>query len=124
MANKKLDVLIGSQILTMDDSTIVVVKDGVNYTLYIGDYPGDCCGFNEIQTVLNYGKNHADNPIITNITSERDKEGGECKVTFYGDSKVIGTIDAYSSSGSGWKYGACVTVECKALDIDEELSSW
>lgn len=34
MANKNLDVLIGSQILTMDDSTIVVVKDGVNYTLY------------------------------------------------------------------------------------------
>lgn len=130
LTNNNLDVLIGSQILTMTNDKIVVAKDGTNYTLYIGDYSDDCCGFNEIQTVLNYGENRADNPIITNIVREIDNDdrsrydGSSCKVTFYGDSKVIGTIDAYSSSGSGWEYGAYVTVECKALGIDETLSAW
>ena len=126
MTNNNLDVLIGSQILTMTNDKIVVAKDGTNYTLYIGDYSDDYCGFNEIQTVLNYGENRADNPIITDIVREIDNgdDGSSCKVTFYGDSKAIGTIDAYSSSGSGWEYGARVTVECEALGIDETLSSW
>lgn len=126
MTNNNLDVLIGSQILTMTNDKIVVAKDGTNYTLYIRDYSDDCCGFNEIQTVLNYGENRADNPIITNIVREIDNDDrrSSCKVTFYGDSKAIGTIDAYSSSVSVWEYGAYVTVECEALGIDETLSAW
>lgn len=126
MTNNSLDVLIGSQILTMSKDKIIVKKNGVNYTLIVDNHESDWGGFNLIETTLNYGENSSDNPIITKIwrSDEDSGYGSTCTVTFYGGSKVVGVIDTESSSGSGWAYGACVSLECEALGIDELLSSW
>ena len=88
------------------------------------DDSGDCCGFNEIETTLLIDKNST--PIITNTEYINDEEGdGErCILTLLGESKPIAEIDTYSSSGSGWGYGACVKLVCNELNINVMLSSW
>lgn len=119
-----LEKLIGATLEEITEKHIKVKKDDKEYTLDIYDCEGDCCGYNEITAnLLVDGKSK---PVITNITRE-DEEGAEsssCRLTFFGLYKPIATLDTYSSSGSGWAYGACVSIECSALDIDEILSEW
>jgi len=116
--------LIGAKLVSIDIDEIIVEKDGSLYSLAIIDDEGDCCGYNDIDTKLLCEENSR--PVITNIVIENDEEGeGEaCTVTFFGESKPIAEIETYSSSGSGWGYGATVSVRCLALGIDEILSSW
>lgn len=119
--------LIGFQLVGLTEEQILVRSpEGKVYTLFIEDDGGDCCGFNDITTTLKIKRNSKINPIITNVKVDYEEEGeGErCYVTFYGDSKVLGSIDTYSSSGSGWNYGANVTVRCSPLSLLEILSSW
>ena len=121
-----LQALVGFQILFMDEEYIVVAKNKEIFVLTIEDDEGDCCGYNEITTDLIYGAFSKHNPVITKVTIENEEidEGQYCSVCFFGGSKLIGNIDTYSSSGSGWGYGATVTVRCKRLDINDILSSW
>lgn len=124
---KGLEDLVGFQLMDLTDEKILVRSpDGKNYTLFIEDDGGDCCGFNDITTTLKIKRNSKINPIITkvSISNEDEYEGERCYVTFYGDSKTLGTINTYSSSGSGWGYGANVTVCCSPLSLHEILSSW
>jgi hypothetical protein len=124
---KGLKDLVGFQLMDLTDEKILVRSpDGENYTLFIKDDKGDCCGFNDITTTLKIKRNSKTNPIITkvSISNEDEDEGNRCYVTFYGDSKALGAIDTYSSSGSGWIYGANVTVRCDSLSLFEFLSSW
>ena len=66
------------------------------------------------------------NPVITNVeVIDRDDDyGAKGMIAFFGEYKPMAVVDTYSSSGSGWQYGACVWVECDALEINETVSSW
>ena len=59
------------------------------------------------------------------MTEEEDDEDGMSgKLTFFGEYKPMAVVDTYSSSSSGWCYGACVSIHCDVLEINETLSSW
>ena len=118
--------LIGFQIISMDRGYIVVKKNGETFILDIEDDGGGCCGFNSISATLKYNKNSKDNPIITKVTIEKEEDcnGEACSVCFYGDSKIIGEINSYSSSCTGYRYGATVIIRCNKLNIIEILSKW
>lgn len=124
--------LIGSQLISIDDNKIVVQKDNQLYTITICKDYGDCCGYNVVKTTLLVDlEDTKNNPIITNIecggdvSIEGDVIYGDCtKITFFGLDKDLATLEAASYSGSGWEYGACVTLICKELKINETISQW
>lgn len=123
----KLKDLIGYQLVDLNNEQLIVSKNNKEYIIEINEDGGDCCGYNAIETQLFFNKAEKKrNPIITNI--KVDHEEGEdddtCKIAFFGESKKIGLIDAYSSSGSGWQYGATVWLECKTLNINETLTQF
>lgn len=121
-----LEKLIGYQIVEMDDFKIIVKKDNNTYCIEIDDDSGSCCGYNEITTELLYTPNGDTNPIITNISIEDNNEynADSATITFFGEYAPIAKLNSYSSSGSGWVYGATVTLSCKLLDIDEIITSY
>ena len=120
--------LIGYQLVSINDEEIIVRKDGKEFTLCIYEDYGDCCGYNDITTELFISNEELKrNPIITNVEMEEiedEEDGSRGRLTFLGEYNPIASVNSYSSSGSGWSYGACVTVECKMLGIDDTLSSW
>lgn len=121
-----LEKLIGAQILTLNDDSIEVkLGDGI-HTLEIISDDGDCCGFADFTTNLLYSENDFRNPVITNVELEnKDYHDGDSSIiTFYGESKPLATIESEAGSGSGWSYGAFVSLRRKELDIDEDLASW
>lgn len=125
---KSITDLVGCQLVSIDDKNIVVKKGERTYELDIVDQPISCCGYNRINTqLLISGDELERNPIITNVESHTDLVGGyaqSCLVTFFGEAKPLAELSTYSSSGSGWCYGACVTVRCKQLRLEETLSQW
>lgn len=128
------DVLIGMQLIGWNDQEkILTVKDvnGKQYDLVFDDSDeGDCCGYNDFFAELLVSDHDASlNPIITRIEVEKpEKEGSEVcenvKITFFGGAKKIFYINSESGSGSGWCYGACVTVKCEAIGLKEYVTSW
>lgn len=119
--------LIGYQLVSIDDNKIVVRKDNTEYIINIEEDHGDCCGYNDIETKLLISDTELNrNPVITNveITNEEGEWGASGRIAFFGEYKPMAVVDTYSSSGSGWAYGACVWVYCDALEINEEVSSW
>lgn len=120
--------LIGYQLVSIDNEHIVIRKDNSTYVLDILEDEGDCCGYNLIETELLVDETELyRNPVITNVEmteKEDDYDGMGCKLTFFGEYKPLAIVDTYSSSGSGWCYGACVSINCKGLDINEVLSAW
>lgn len=121
-----LEKLIGAQILTVSDESIEVKLDNKVFTLDIISDDGDCCGYSAFTTNMLYSENDSRNPIITNVSlksGESDYDDSSV-ITFYGESKPLATIESEAGSGSGWGYGAFVSLRCKALDIDEDLASW
>lgn len=118
--------LIGAQILSMDEDKIHVKLGDQVHTIEVEAYNGDCCGYADFTTNLLYEEENIRNPIITNVELESngDAYSDSSIVTFYGESKTLATIESDAGSGSGWSYGACVTIRCKTLDIDEDLASW
>lgn len=124
---KMLEKLIGAQILTVSDNSIDVKLGDKVFTLEIISDDGDCCGYAAFTTNLLYSENDLRNPIITNVSidnGESDYDSSSSVITFYGESKPLATIESQAGSGSGWNYGAFVSLTCKALDIDENLASW
>ena len=119
--------LVGYQLVSINDNAIVVRKGDSEYTLQINEDYGDCCGYNEFSTKLLVSEDElARNPIITNVEVENDSSGwgNSAKVTFFGEVKALAELDSFSSSGSGWCYGACVTIVCDKLKLDETITSW
>lgn len=118
--------LVGAQIVSIGESSVIVKLDGQIHTLEILSDDGGCCGYADFKTHLLYSEQDFRNPIITNVEKESKDmyEGDSSVVTFYGESKALATIESDAGSGSGWSYGAYVTLRCKLLDIDEELASW
>lgn len=122
-----LERLIGAQILRINETSIdVKLNDEIHTLEIVSDY-GDCCGYAVFTTNLLYSEEDCRNPIITNVELKNKQDGydGESSViTFYGESKPLATIESEAGSGSGWSYGAFVSLRCKELDIDEDLASW
>lgn len=122
--------LVGYQLISIDASHIVVKKGYKKYVLEIEDECGGCCGFNNINTQLLVSAEELNrNPIITNVTMENEDAddyyyGDAMRVTFFGEAKPLAELCSFSSSGSGWGYGACVTIKCKALRLEEVITSW
>lgn len=121
-----LEKLIGAQIMSVNNDSIDVKLGDNVYTLEIDSDEGGCCGFADFKTNLLYSENDLRNPIITNIEKENEDDdySDSSIITFYGESKALATIESEAGSGSGYYYGAFVTLQCKALDIDENLASW
>ena len=124
----KLKDLIGYKLEKINNNEIVISNENKSYILKFEEDEEDCCGYNELETTLLIDEKNK--PIITNVkyedVSEEDKWGDSeiIKITFFEENKEIANIKSKSSSGSGWCYGACVTVNCKELHIHETISSW
>lgn len=114
--------LVGYQLIDLTDRHIVIGKDNKQYKIEIIDNYGGCCGYNEITTNFKIEKCSKENPIITRVDFKTD--GSSCEISFYGQHKQIGILSAESSSGSGWCYGANVTLKCKELHLKEVISQW
>ena len=135
---KTLKDLVGYRLISLNENgfTVMHPKTGHQYHFNIDDDSGDCCGYNEIKATfhLNVTKRKAKRlhleintaPAITKVEYSRDDCGEEdyCVVTFFGLDKELGVIEATSSSGSGWCYGATVSVLCHELDFSETLTSY
>lgn len=121
-----LEKLIGAQIVEVTENTLTVSLNGKEHELEISSDDGDCCGYADFKTLVFDENDIKRNPIITNIevTPKAHCSGDEAIITFYGESSEILSIEGEAGSGSGWEYGACVTITCKTLEIEENLVSW
>ena len=130
-----LNDLVGFQLVDLNEDIMTVKKDGKTYTLEFECDSGDYCGFAEVTNTLLYDKSDTKrNPVITKIKREcgSDKDddywddfySDSVSVTFFGESAPIANIEATAGSGSGWHYGAAVTVVCSPLQLEEEIVSW
>lgn len=125
-----LEELFGAQILeidTMNDEFSVKLRNGEVRHYVVEEDEGDCCGFNEFDILLIDNDEINKNPVITNIVSEKNEEGLDedtLKLTFFGGHKAIAEINSLSSSGSGWCYGACVTLRCRETGEGYKLTSY
>lgn len=124
----KIKDLIGYRLEKINNEEIIISKNDKLYELKIEQDDGGCCGYNDLETTLLISDNSK--PVITNIEYEditKNEDWGDSetiKITFFGENKEIATIKSKSSSGSGWCYGACVTVKCKELSMNEVISQW
>lgn len=89
---------------------------------------GDCCGWNSFDMVA-FGDIPSNRyPVITNI--EEDEHAGDIreehtlKVVFFGEYAPMCEINSCSSSGSGWCYGAAVSIKCRESGEETVLTSW
>ena len=124
-----MDGLIGSYLVELSEAGFTIKgKDGKERHFVFGQDEGDCCGFNEITATLFFNPNDKKNlPAITNIDLLEDEcadEGNSLRITFYGLAKKLAMIESYSSSGSGWEYGATVTLVCKETGAEAMVTSW
>ena len=125
-----LDGLIGSRLAEMSDEGFTVRgADGKErHFVFEKDY-GDCCGFNEVTSTIFFNPNDKENlPAITNIDRLEDElptdDGNSLRITFFGLAKKLAVVDSYSSSGSGWQYGATVTLICKETGDEAVVTTW
>lgn len=122
--------LIGFQLVEINNSEIKLKKGDKTFTLSIIDSCEEyqsCCEYNDIEANLFISKEELNrNPVITDITIKKsESEWCEtCKIVFFGEEKNIAKLETNSGSGSGWHYGACASVKCKELDLNEVLSQW
>ena len=120
--------LIGAQIIsTRENGFTVKTQDGKTRTFVIKEDEGDCCGFNEWDLKI-FKDNIKRNPIITNVQKvEDDGESGDehtAKITLFGEYAPLVHLDSLSSRGSGWSYGACVTLECLETTESCVITCW
>lgn len=131
------NMLIGMQLVGWDqENQILTVKNDEQYLNLVFDDSdeGDCCGFNNFFAELLVSEQDLSmNPIITHVEVDRGENTpldsswhdlDRVKITFFGAAKSLFTIDSESGSGSGWEYGACVTVKCDAIGLKEFVTAW
>lgn len=129
MNELNLNSLIGAQLIFFNNIGFVVrMPTGEIRSFAYVEYGGDCCGYNELETSLFFdeGDLAIHNPVIVNVTCEERgmSTGHQVTVTFYGANRKIAMIDSYSGSGSGWCYGANVTLQCIETGEETILSEW
>jgi hypothetical protein len=123
--------LLGMRLEELTEDYMVVSDSKGKYKLEFIKYDGDCCGYSNIATKLYIDKSKKENPVITKVESNRLSDDGDwLDVTLFGhykpfaEAEKLAVINFESSSGSGWAYGATITVRCKALNIEEDVTSW
>lgn len=120
--------LIGAQIVSIHESIMVVRLNNQLHTLELIVDKGECCGFANFTMNLLYKEGDIRNPIITNIETTQKKGAFGCSeilvVTFYGEHKELAKIESEAGSGSGWHYGAAVSLHCTTLGMEEKLVYW
>lgn len=117
--------LVGMKLIDLNsDGFTVEDKDGEWLHFVFDEDEGDCCGFNEIQTTLSMSRKNP--PVITKVQYQDVTEGDEDAViiTFFGLNKEIAEIFSMSSSGSGWAYGATVSVKCREINFTEVITQY
>ena len=121
--------LIGAQVLAVTNDGITVLINEKEFFLEIHTDDGDCCGFAYAQitalsdTLKVYHEDTTNNPVITDIKAVHSGDGSSetVEITFFGESKELFEISGEAGSGSGWNYGATVSIVCSKLDLDEEI---
>lgn len=124
---KMLNDLVGANLVELNERRFVVNKDDMLICFTFEEDSGDCCGFNEITANLFISKEELHrNPVITSIETERGADNHEDRlvITLFGEQKQLAEIESISSSGSGWNYGATVTLRCLKTNEEEVLTSW
>lgn len=133
MENLFREIFIGAQLVHIDDTIITVRKNGKKYKIEFEVNEGDCCGYADIVSNLYYDMSDTSrNPIVTNIQVAYDEDvkgfddydgfgDNRIKITLLGEYAPLVDISAIAGSGSGWDYGACVTLVCKKLKIRESI---
>ena len=124
---KMLNGLVGASLVELNERRFIVNKDDMLICFTFEEDNGDCCGFNEITTNLFVSKEELHrNPIITSIQTERDAGNDEDRllITLFEEQKQLAEVESMSSSGSGWSYGATVTLHCLKTNEKEVLTSW
>lgn len=123
-----LSQLIGCQLIDVNNEGFTVrgYHGYLKHYKFIDD-PGDCCGYNEIEGKLLVETDQKRMPVITRVeqvVGNAEYDGQVCHITFFGEDKKLAEINTESGSGSGWQYGACVTVKCVETEEEEVLSEW
>ena len=78
---------------------------------------GECCGYNNLSTTLYFDSDDiTNNPVITNFSYETSQSasqpGQSATITLFGLNRTIAKFESFSCSGSGYWYGATVTLKC------------
>lgn len=117
--------LVGMTLLDLNTKGFIVEdKDGEQLHFVFNENDGDCCGFNRIETTLSMSRKNP--PVITRVQYQDVSEGDEdaIVITFFGLDKEIAEIYSKSSSGSGWAYGATVSVKCREINFTEVITQY
>ena len=126
--------LVGMQIVSIEDEVITVesASGTKQHKLKISSNPSDCCGWASFEAKLFFEPGNQRNPVIVAVGQDHNdsNDGKVNKITFFGEGKpgkntILATIDSAAGSGSGWPYGACVTITCKELGMNNlTLVEW
>jgi hypothetical protein len=120
--------IVGAQLVRLDEKGFEVKKGDNLYHFDFIEDEGDCCGFNEISTQLFISEEELTrNPAIMRYEVVEDddfEEGSLFRLVFFGEVKKMAEVETYSSSGSGWSYGATVSCLCRETNEEKVLSSW
>lgn len=123
-----LNELIGAKLIHIDNDVIVLSKDNKEYHFDIETEQGDCCGYADVETTLFISEEEIKrNPVVTKIDTDGDDYDyaeASAKITLFGEYKPLAEISARAGSGSGWCYGACVSIRCRETKISEDIVSW
>lgn len=112
---KLQETLIGAQIISVNEQGFAIKTPNGNIRTFVvtEDY-GDCCGYNNWNLKI-FEENISRNPIITKVEWVEGDDAAEADtatITLFGEYAPLVCLDSESSSGSGWCYGACVTLQC------------
>lgn len=122
------DKIVGAQLVRLDEKGFEVKKGNSLYHFDFIEDEGDCCGYNDINTQLFISEEElARNPAIVKYEIVEDddfEEGSLFRLVFFGEVKKMAEVETYSSSGSGWSYGAAVSCLCRETNEEMILSSW
>ena len=125
---KMLDKLIGAQLVKFDETSFTVKNQvGQQFTFDFEEDEGDCCGFNELELrLLISNEDISRNPVITKVEEQRleSDDNDHVIITMFGENKKLAEVESYSSSGSGWCYGACVVLKCVQTGESETVTEW
>lgn len=118
-----LNKLIGYRLEWLNNEQLIVF-DNITKEHYNLDLEKSSCRSNSKIYINNF--NRRDEPFITNIKAKTliEEKGQRTIITLYEKEKVIGEINAFTTSEDGWCRGSYTNIYCKDLEINEIMSKW